>query len=577
MKGLRRKRTRPRQLVVLGIDFGTLSARAVAVEGWTGEELGSAEAEYQHGVIERQLPKGKTPLKPGSALQHPGDYLEAMVKCVRSALREAAIEPDEVVGVGTDFTSCTMLPVRADGTPLCFDSKWEKNPHAWVKLWKHHATQAEADAINRLGRQRNEEFIRTYGGRYSSEWFFSKLLETVLEAPEVYRAADKFVEAGDWIVWQLCGQPTRNISAAGFKGMRVQPRGTDWDYPSREFFQELHPDLADVVRTKLAGPILPLGSKAGGLTRFMAEKLNLREGIAVASGNIDAHAGVPACGVSAPGDLVMIMGTSTCHLLLAEEKQEVEGMCGVVQNGVIQGFWGYEAGQPGVGDLFAWYVQHGLLDEKIQKNALQGLFSISPDKVFSLHEQLSFEARKLNPGQSGLLALDWWNGNRSVLVDADLSGVLLGLTLQTQPHEIYRALIEATAFGTRQIIEAFINRGLEVNRIFACGGLATHNELVMQIYADVLQRPIIIPAVLQASAFGAAMYAAVAAGIHTNIQAAIEKMVSPSDSSYKPNRAHAAIYDQLYAEYSRLHDLFGRDPNSVLKNLRRMRTQSARP
>ena len=551
---------------MVGIDFGTLSARAVVVDAQTGKELGSAVSEYEHGVIEQRLLKWKSPIKPGSAFQHPGDYLEALTQSVRAALRKARVRAEQVVGLGTDFTSCTVLPVKEDGTPLCFQPEWRVNPHAWVKLWKHHATQREADEINETGRERGEEFIRAYGGKYSSEWFFSKLLETVREAPEVYRAADRFIEAGDWIVWQLCGQATRNISAAGFKGMRVYGRGGDWDYPSTDFFRTLHPLLANVVEEKLAGPILPLGSRAGGLTTEMAGRLRLPPGIAVAAGNIDAHAAVPACGVGEPGALVMIMGTSTCHLLLGEAKREVEGMCGVVQDGIIRGLWGYEAGQPGVGDLFAWYVENGV-PEYVSLAAKA--------KRCSTHEILSRMAAKLRPGESGLLALDWWNGNRSVLVDAELSGLIVGLTLQTRPHEIYRALMEATAFGTRRIVEAFTEKGVEIREIYACGGLAHRNPLLLQIYADVLQRPIRLAPIEQASAFGAAMYAAVAAGVHADIQSAVRKMTRPSRTVFRPNERHAEIYDALYAEYSRLHDQFGRDAGSVMKRLRLLQPQEA--
>jgi L-ribulokinase len=542
---------------VIGVDFGTLSARAVLVDARTGEERASAVSEYRNGVIEGTLPGSKAKLKEKSALQNPADYLEALTETVRSVLRKSKIPAESVTAIGTDFTSCTVLPVRKDGTPLYFDMQLRKNVHAWVKLWKHHATQAEADAINELGARRGEEFINAYGGKYSSEWFFSKVLETVRQAPKVYDAATYFIEGGDWIVWQLCGEQTRNVSAAGFKGMRVHKGGGDWTYPTEEFFSELHPKLRRVVAEKLGGRVLQLGARAGGLSAAMARKLGLRPGIAVAAGNIDAHAGVPACGVTRPGTLAMIMGTSTCHLLMADRRVEAEGICGVVENGVGPGFWGYEAGQSGVGDLFAWFVKHACPAH------------IGKDEG-TAHKKLSEAAGKLRPGESGLLALDWWNGNRSILVNAELTGMLLGLTIHSQPHEIYRALIEATAFGTRKIVEAFTRKGVPIDKIVASGGLAQKNEVLMQIYADVLQRPIEIAAAEQTSALGAAMWAAVAGGVHRDIHLAAKRMVRPPRAVFRPNRGYAKIYDSLYAQYSRLHDYFGRDAASPMRVLREL-------
>ena len=545
---------------VIGIDFGTLSARAVLVDARNGKELATVVSEYKSGVIEGHLPSTKGPLKAQSALQDPADYLSALEKTIPALLRKAKVRADKIGGIGTDFTSCTVLPVKSDSTPLCFDRRFSKSPHAWVKLWKHHATQAEADAINRLGRERGEEFIRAYGGKYSSEWFFSKVLETVREAPEIYEAADYFLEAGDWIVWRLCGKQTRNISAAGFKGMRVHRSSNDWKYPSSQFFGGLHPEMRNVIEEKLGGPVIQLGTCAGGLTERLAQRLKMEPGIPVAAGNIDAHAGVPACGVTKPGTLVMIMGTSTCHLLMADSRVEAEGICGVVEDGIVPKYWGYEAGQSGVGDVFAWYVDHGCPGYVKKKGE-------------SVHETLTNEAEKLRPGESGLIAMDWWNGNRSVLVDADLTGLILGLTIHTRPHEIYRALIEATAFGTRKIVEAFVSKGVQINEVMASGGLAQKNPLLMQIYADVLQRPIKVAASEQSSAFGAAMWASVAGGIHTDIHRAAKKMVSPARTVFRPKRSHGAVYDRLYAEYSRLHDLFGRDRQSPMKAIRRIQRE----
>jgi L-ribulokinase len=558
--------------LVLGIDFGTLSARALLVDADTGEELSTEVHEYAGGVIEETLPGDKKRLPPESALQNPADYLAALEKTIPKVLRAAKARADEVLGIGTDFTSCTVLPTRVDGTPLCFEKQWRQNPHAWVKLWKHHAAQPEANRINETGLRTKEYFLSAYGGRYSSEWLFSKLLETVNRAPEVYAAAERFLEAGDWIVWQLCGAERRCVSAAGFKAMWVYPtqmiRGASdcpppaYAYPGNEFFSALHPLLGNVVEEKLSAELLPLGAKAGGLTGAWAKKTGLREGTPVATGNIDAHVAVPACGVTTAGRLVMILGTSTCHLLLGETRQEVEGMCGVVEDGVVPGLWGYEAGQAGVGDLFAWFMQHSV------PASVHGEAKQARTTVYQLLEK---RAAQLKPGESGLLALDWWNGCRSVLMDSDLSGMLLGATLGTRPHEIYRALIEATAFGTRKIIEAFTEKGVAINELIACGGLAQKNPLLLQIYADVTGRPIQVAASDQTCALGAAMHGAVAAGVYPDIQAAARKMVRPSVQSYQPNLAHKAVYDRLYAEYVRMHDALGRAASSPMKVLRRLR------
>jgi L-ribulokinase len=535
---------------VIGIDFGTLSARALLVDVRNGDTKSSAVAEYKSGVIDRSLPDSNKLLASDTALQDPADYLRALETTVRAVVKKARISPEQVLGIGTDFTCCTVLPTTPEGTPLCFDSKWRKNPHAWVKLWKHHAAQAQADEINRVGSERDEEFLRIYGGRYSSEWLFSKLLETLEHAPAVYEASGRFIEAGDWIVWQMTGREKRGLSAAGFKAMRVCGEDSD-QFPAPDFFAALAPKLRDVVGTKLESEFLPPGASAGGLTAEMAKRLGLRPGIPVAVGNIDAHAGVTACGVTTSGKLVIIMGTSSCHLLLSDKKQTIEGVCGVVKDGVVPGLWSYEAGQAGVGDSFAWFVER-----------------LSPRGW--THQRLEREAAKLRPGQSGLLAIDWWNGSR-FLVDADLSGVLFGLKLSTEPHEIYRALIESTAYGTRRIIEAFTGKGIAIDEVYACGGLSQKNDLLLQIYADVTGRAIKVAAAEQASALGSALHAAVAAGVYSDLNAAARKMTQPPGRKFVPNKKASAVYDQLYAEYSRLHEQFGRDPNSVLKRLKAIR------
>ena len=550
-----------RDKFALGIDYGTESGRAVVVRVANGEEVASAIVPYLDGVIDDKLPGGPR-LEPDWALQNPRDYLLVLEKGVPKALKEAGVRPDDVVGIGTDFTACTPLPTLRDGTPLCFLSRYRKHPHAWVKLWKHHAAQPEANRINEVGRERNEEFIRVYGGKYSSEWFFSKVLQVLDEAPEVYTAANRFIEGADWIVWQLTGEEKRNSCTAGYKAMWVKGRG----FPARDFFHALHPGLENVVEEKLATEYYPLGAKAGGLTPYWARKTGLREGTPVSIGNVDAHVAVPACTVTQPGSLVMIMGTSICHMLLGTERQMVEGMCGTVEDGIVPGLWGYEAGQSAVGDIFAWFFEHGVPDI-LHRQARKLKLPVT--------EILERRAAALQPGESGLVALDWWNGNRSILVDADLTGVLLGLRLATRPEEIYRALIEATAFGTRQIIEAFESKGITVKNLVACGGLPEKNKLLMQIYADVTGREIKLAKQLQTcSALGSAMHGAVAAGRAAggwnSIFEAAEPMTRVQKLTYKPRPERHEIYQKIFHEYQSLHDYFGRGTNDVMKRMKEL-------
>ena len=550
--------------VALGIDYGTESGRVVVVRVRDGEQIASAIVPYADGVIDERLPKGPR-LEPDWALQNPRDYLLVVEKGVPKALKAARVKGENVIGIGTDFTASSPMPTKRDGTPLCYLPQYRKHPHAWVKLWKHHAAQAEANRINEIGRARNEEFIRIYGGKYSSEWFFSKLLQVLDEAPEIYEAMDRFIEAADWIVWQLTGVEKRNTCTAGYKAMWVKSRG----FPTREFFRALHPRMENVVEEKLTEDYFPLGGRAGGLAPAWARKTSLPEGTPVSIGNVDAHVAVPACGVTEAGSLVMIMGTSICHMLLGTNRQMVEGMCGTVEDGIVPGLWGYEAGQSAVGDIFAWFFEHGV-PEYIWKGARPSAGGRDVTAELEKH------AAALRPGESGLVALDWWNGNRSVLVDVDLTGVILGMTLATRAEEIYRALIEATAFGTRTIVEAFESKGIPVKNLVACGGLPEKNRLLMQIFADVTGREIRLAKNLQTcSALGAAMHGAVAAGRaaggYDTIFEATEKMAHTQKLVYKPRQGHREIYDRLFKEYQTLHDYFGRGANDVMKRLKELK------
>ena len=549
----------------IGVDYGTLSGRAVLVNARTGQELADAVYEYPHAVMDEQLPCG---VKLGTdwALQHPQDYLDVLAHTIPEVLRKSGVSADDVIGIGTDFTACTLLPTKRDGTPLCFLPEYEREPHAYVKLWKHHAAQDKANRLNEIAAARGEAWLQNYGGKISSEWAIPKIWQVLDEAPEIYAAADRFIEAADWIIWQLCGKETRNSCTAGYKEIWNKRAG----YPSPDFFKALDPRLENVVQDKLGTVITPLGSRAGALTEEAAALTGLRPGIAVAVGNVDAHVCVPAVGIDGPAKMLAIMGTSTCHIMMAEEEKQVPGMCGVVADGVLPGYYGYEAGQSCVGDHFAWFVENCVPAAYEEEARAQGK---------NIHVYLTEKAEKLRPGQSGLLALDWWNGNRSVLVDVDLTGMMLGMTLATRPEEMYRALIEATAYGTREIIENYRANGVPVEEFYASGGISQKNAMAMQIYADVLNMPIKIAGSAQGPALGSAIFASVAAGEaaggYDDIFAAARAMGRTKNLVYTPIPENAAVYDKLFAEYVTLHDYFGRGANDVMKRLKAIKKEQA--
>lgn len=546
----------------IGVDYGTESGRALLVDIATGEEVATHVTPYRHGVIDEALPGTGLKLEPDWALQHPEDYMEVLRQSVPAVLREAGVSADSVIGIGIDFTACTVMPLDTAGTPLCLKPEWREHPHSWVKLWKHHTAQDEANKINETAEARGEAFLARYGGRTSSEWMLAKVWQILDEAPEVYDSADLFMEAADWVVMRMTGNLVRNSCTAGYKALWHKRDG----FPSGAYLEALNPRLADLPDTKLRGPILPLGAKAGGLSSEMAEAMGLRPGTAVAVGNIDAHAMVPAVGVVTPGKLVLAMGTSTCHLLLTEDEVLAEGISGVVEDGIVAGYYGYEAGQSAVGDIFAWYVDEAVPAYVKHEAEAAGT---------GIHQWLERQAAASRPGESGLLALDWWNGNRSVLMDADLTGLIVGLSLATKPAEIYRALLEATAFGTRRIIEAFEAGGVRIDELYACGGLPQRNRLLMQIYADVTGREIRIADSTQTAALGAAMFGAVAAGAEAggfdSVAEAAARMARVREETFKPDSANVTIYDQLYREYKELHDYFGRE-SGVMKRLKALKS-----
>lgn len=545
----------------IGVDFGTLSVRAIVSDVKDGSELACAVYDYPHGVMSENLPDGDK-LPPDWALQHPQDYLDGLSIVVHQSVSDSGIDLKDIIGIGIDFTSNTFLPVDEQYEPLCLTDKWQNNPHAWVKLWKHHSTQKYAEQMEKKAIERGETFLKRYGGKVSPAWMFPRILETYVESPDLYLATYKFIEAGDWIVYQLTGKEMRSLGMAGYKSFWSKEDG----YPSEEYLKSLCPGFETVIDDKLSRNIYPLGTKAGVVNERGAVLTGLPQGVAVAVANIDAHVSMPPVGLTDSGNLLMILGTSTCHLMLGADEKEVPGVGGIVKDGIIPGTYGYESGQNCVGDSLKWFVDNCFPASYAEAARGAGLDE---------NQYLTNLASQLKPGESGLLALDWWNGNRSILCDYDLTGLIIGLTIASKPEEIYRALIESTAYGTRRIIDSFEENGLTVERVFACGGISKKNKLFMQIYADVLNREIRIARSSQTPALGSAIFGAVAAGSllggYDSVEEAARSMGGTSNTIYSPNQENVKIYNELYSEYKILHDYFGRGENNVMKRLRKYR------
>lgn len=539
----------------VGIDFGTLSARAALFDILDGRELASEEFAYTHGVMEERLPHGAK-LGEGWALQHPNDYIEVIDHLIPVILGKSGAKKDDIIALGIDFTSCTVLPAKADGTPLCFMDEFKNIPHAYVKIWKDHTAQKFARLINERAIERNEQWLPQFGGKISAELFFPKLLEIYIEQRSVYDSMDVYLEAGDWLVWQLTGNLTRSTSAAGFTALYNKRRG----YPDNAFFGCLAEGFGDVVEKKLKGRLLPIGEPAGRLCESWAGRLGLSPNTVVAVNNMDSQVAVPAAGLSKPGQALAIMGTSTVFMLVGEEEIAVPGIGAVVEDGILPGFFGYAAGQSCVGDHFSWALKSCLPVDYHEAANRAGM---------NAHEYMRSLSIGQAPGEHGLIALDWWNGNRCILSDAELSGVILGLTLKTKPEDIYRALIEATAYGARKIIDTFKANGLSVTEILASGGIPKKDAMAMQIYADVLGMPVKIVGAANGPALGAAIFASVAAGAYDTVAEASQNMGKKSEFEYLPISQNSVIYNELYREYEALHDYFGRGENQVMRRLRK--------
>ncbi len=527
----------------LGIDYGTNSVRTIVVDCANGKEIGTSVFNYPSGHQGIIL----DPKDHNLARQNPADYIKGLEASVRGAVKAAAkvkaFKPEKVIGIGVDTTGSTPIPVDAKNVPLAMKAKWKKNPAAHAWLWKDHTSATEAAQITKLGKKK---YLSKYGGTYSSEWFWAKVWHCLNSAPKVFDAAYSWVELSDWVPSVLAGvkdplQVVRGVCAAGHKAMYCE----DWGgLPDKKFLARLDPKLAD-LRDRLYETACDADTTAGKLCPEWAGKLGLQEGIPIAIGAFDAHYGAVGSGVK-EGVLVKIIGTSTCDCLVASNKKklkDIPGICGTVDGSILPGHFGIEAGQSAVGDIFKWFVE---------------VVCRGDDKT---HAAFTRDAAKLKPGESGLLALDWNNGNRTILVDPRLSGLLIGQTLHTSPAEIYRALIEGTAFGARAITERISKYGVPIKTIVCCGGIAEKNSMLMQIYADVTGCTMQVSGSSQSCALGAAIAAAVAAGPrkggYTTFSAAQKKMTSVKPKKYVPNKKNKAVYDELYEMYMALHDAFG--------------------
>ena len=538
----------------VGIDFGTLSGRAVVMDAFSGKALSSAVCEYPHGVIDQELPSGKQ-LPKKSALQNAGDYIEVLSTVVRQVLEKACISSEDILGVGIDFTACTVLPVDRELRPLMFDDIYKDEPHAYVKLWKHNSAVRESDDINRLAMSRNEKWLDNYGGKTSAEWIFAKLLQIKREAPKIYENTYMLMNAADFVTYLLTGEVATGLSFAGYKELWNEESG----FPSKEFFCELDPDMENVIGSKICDNIVKPSIPVGYINKSGAELIGLPVGTPVATPVIDAHASMPALGLCEDGTLMMILGTSGVYLVHSKEKRNILGIYGCVKDGVIDGLYTYEATQATCGDHLDWFVNNCVPEVYTQGARAEGV---------SIHKYLRDKASRLRVGESGLLCLDWYNGNRSVLNDLGLTGALFGLTLQTRPEEIYRALIEGTAFGARAIIDNFVSGGVKISRIVASGGIAEKDSMFMQIMADVLGREITVSEVKLSASVGSAIYAAVAAGVYEDITEASKRLGAWEGKTYYPIAENSATYDKLYIEYMKLYDHYGRGGSDLLKKLK---------
>ena len=532
---------------VIGLDYGTLSCRAVLARCKDGEIIADAVKPYTHQVMKELLPDGKTALERNWALEHPGDYLESMEDTIRSVMEQGKVPKEDVIGIGIDFTSCTMMPVDQEGVPFCMKEGYESRPHAYAKLWKHHAAQYEADKINQVLAEGSYREKYKIDEKVSSELLLPKAMQILDEDPEIYQEADALVEAGDWLTRVLTGSRKRSASMAGYKAWWSEERG----YPEEAFYRAFDERLEHFTEEKLKGEVCPVDQAIGYLTREWADRLGLQGGIAVAPAVIDSHAGVPGSGVLEKGQMMLVVGTSSVVLALSDKPYYGKGIVGTVKSGIIPGFYALESGIAAVGDALEWFVSNAVPGSCCRRAEEEGL---------NIHAYLSREAAKMQPGESPVIALDWLGGNKTPYVDGSLLGGFYGVGLRTKPEELYRALIEATAFGTRRIVESMEESGTRIEKVVVSGGISKKNPFFMQIYADVLGLELSVAENMQTAALGSAVYAAVAAGGeqggYDTVDQAVRAMTRVEEPLYRPDPAHREAYDKLYEKYKKMASFF---------------------
>ncbi|MDW4311877.1 ribulokinase [Staphylococcus saprophyticus] len=534
----------------IGIDFGTGSGRVFLVNTENGEIIGQYVQTYTHGTIEGELNGHKLPQS--YALQNANDYMEVIETGIPEILAKTNIDAKDIVGIGIDFTSSTVIFVDDQMEPMHNNPKFYNNPHAYVKLWKHHGAQAEADLLFNTAIEEKNRWLGYYGFNVSSEWMIPKIMEVNDKAPEVMTETADIMEAGDWIVNRLTGENVRSNCGLGFKSFWESSTGFHYD-----LFDKVDDNLSDIVRTKVEAPIVSIGESVGTVSAEMAHKLGLSPETVVSPFIIDAHSSLLGIGAEKDKEMTMVMGTSTCHLMLNKEQHKVPGISGSVKGAIIPDLYAYEAGQTAVGDLF----------EYVANQSPYEYVKTAEDRGISIFELLNEKASQRYPGESGLIALDWHNGNRSVLSDSNLKGSLFGLSLQTKHEDIYRAYMEATAFGTKMIMQQYQGWQMEVERVFACGGIPKKNHLLMEIYANVLNKKITVIDSEYAPAIGAAILGAICGGAHPNFSSAIQAMKEPVLYQVEPDHAQVLIYKKLFNAYKELHDLLGYKKARIMRNV----------
>lgn len=544
----------------IGLDYGSLSARGVLVNCETGAMIAEAVMEYPHGIISQKLPTGVM-LTGEWMLQHPADYTKALEYIVPQLLKLSQVNASCIVGICIDFTASTVIPLDKNFRPLCLNPRYENRPHAWPKLWKHHGAHSQAMLLTELCKEMELPYLDWYGGSISPETLIAKVIQVFQEDRDIYEKTDCFMEASDYLTSLLVGHPVFGASAASAKALWSPDQG----YPSQEVFQAIDPQLSDLpskLMNRFAdSKCLYPGEKVGTLCAQMAAKLGLKEGISVSAPQMDAYAAMPGLSITSPGTAMMVIGTSTGIMLLSDKRHPVPGVTACLPDTYYPGLFGYGSGQASVGDTFDWFVKHCVPAD---------YHAAASESEISIHDYLSDLVKDLSPGDTGLIALDWFNGNRSCLANGRLSGMVLGLTLDTQPEHIYRALLEGTAFGARVILESYEKAGVPIKDIVICGGIALKNPFMMQIYADVLGKQIRVSRCTQAPALGSAIYAAAAAGLG-NVYQMTGHMGCKEYLSYSPDPTVQCRYEHLYSEYLKLHDYFGRGNNPVMEYLSQIR------